>query len=285
MPPALVGLTVVAIGTSVPELVVALLAALRGAPDLAVGNVIGSNLFNLTFALGVGALVVPLSVRGQAVKFEWPVLFLATIACLVFLRDGRLDRLEAGVLASGLVAFIAWTTWIAREELTGEERDDLTGLVEWLTPALRRHLVPVALGLVAAGVAALYGGGRWVVEGATALARDIGWSDRVIGLTVVAVGTGLPELVTSLVAAVRRESDIAVANMIGSSIFNLMGILGVSALIQPIDFDPSLARTDLVWLVAVTLAVWPVLHTGRIVSRREGGLLVSAYLAYLWLLL
>lgn len=285
MPPAIIGLTVVAIGTSVPELVVALLAALRGAPDLAVGNVVGSNLFNLTFALGAGAILVPLSVRGQAVKFEWPVLFLATIASLVFLRDGMLDRLEAGVLASGLVAFIAWTTWVARDELTGEERSDLTGLVDWLTPRLRPYPVAVALGLVVGGVALLYAGGAWVVEGATALARALGWTDRVIGLTVVAVGTGLPELVTSLVAAVRRESDIAVANMIGSSVFNLLGILGVSALVHPIGFDPALARTDLVWLVAVTFLIWPILHTGRVVSRREGVLLLGVYAWYLWALL
>ena len=285
LPAAIVGLTVVAIGTSVPELVVALLAALRGVPDLAVGNVIGSNLFNLTFAIGVSAVVLPLSVRGQAIKLEWPVLFVATVVSLAFLRDGALDRLEGAVLGAALVAFIAWTVQLARAEITAEERTDLRELVEGLLPPLRTRPRAVAIGLVALGVLLLFWGGRWVVDGAAALASALGMSDRVIGLTVVAIGTGLPELVTSLVAAVRRESDIAVANMIGSSIFNLLGILGVSAVIHPIAFDPSLASTDLVWLTAVTLVLWPVLHTGRVVSRREGALLALGYVAYLVFLL
>jgi cation:H+ antiporter len=285
LPAAIIGLTIVAIGTSVPELVVALLAALRGVPDLAVGNVIGSNLFNLTFAIGLSALVLPLSVRGQAIKLEWPVLFVATVACLAFLRDGALDRLEGSVLGAALVAFIAWTVHLARSGITAEERVDLRELVEGLLPPLREWPRAMALALVGLGVLLLFWGGRWVVDGASALAAAVGMSDRVIGLTVVAIGTGLPELVTSLVAAVRRESDIAVANMIGSSIFNLLGILGVGAVIHPIRFDPSLASTDLVWLTAVTFAIWPVLHTGRVVSRVEGALLALGYIAYLLFLL
>ncbi|MDZ4259069.1 MAG: calcium/sodium antiporter [Gemmatimonadales bacterium] len=282
--PAVIGLTVVAIGTSVPELVVAVLAALRGAPDIAIGNVIGSNLVNLTASLGIAALLVPLSVRGQAIKLEWPVLFLATAVTLACLRDARLDRLEGFVLVTGLVAFVSWTVVIARRNITPAERSDLVEVVAERVTLLDRFPGPMAALLVLAGVAALVLGGQWVVDGAVALAREIGMSDRVIGLTIVAVGTGLPELVTSLVAAARRESDIAVANMIGSSIFNLLGILGASALIYPFNFDPALAGTDLLWLLAVTMGIWPILHTGRTITRAEGGLMVTTYAVYLFLL-
>ena len=281
LPAAIVGLTVVAIGTSVPEMAVSLLAAARGAPDLAVGNVIGSNLFNLTFALGASALVWPLSVRGQAIRLEWPVLFVATVVSLALLHDGALNRLEGLALTVALVVFLVWTVRLARVAITSEEATDLGALVEGLLSPLRAWPRTLAVALLAVGIGLLVLGGRWVVDGASTLALQFGLSERVIGLTIVGAGTGLPELVTSMVAAAKRESDIAVANMIGSSIFNLLGILGVSALIHPIRFDPSLARNDLVWLVAVTLCIWPILHTGRRISRGEGALLVGGYVVYL----
>jgi cation:H+ antiporter len=282
---AVIGLTVVAIGTSVPELVVAVLAALRGAPDLAVGNVIGSNLFNLSASLGIAALVYPLSVRGEAIRLEWPVLFLGTLLALAFLRDAHLDRLEAAVMLAALAGFVSWTVVIARKNLTPSEHTDLHEVVTAREGLFAQHPTVVAVALVVLGVGGLVLGGDWVVAGSVSLARRIGMSDRVIGLTIVAVGTGLPELVTSVVAAAKRESDIAVANMIGSSIFNLLGILGGAALIHPIRFDPSLAGADLIWLVAITLGIWPILHTGRSVSRWEGALMVGVYAAYLGLLL
>lgn len=282
---AVIGLTVVAIGTSVPELVVAVLAALRGAPDLAVGNVVGSNIFNLTGALGIAALVYPLSVRGAAIRLEWPVLLVATLVSLAFLRDAELDRFEACVMLAGLAAFISWMVVIARKNITPTEREDLAELVEDRRGFLLRYPSIGAIGMVLVGIGALVLGGDWVVEGSVALATTLGLSDRVIGLTIVAVGTGLPELVTSVVAAVRRESDIAVANMIGSSVFNLLGILGGTALIHPIAFDPTLAATDLAWLLGVTLGIWPILHSGRTITRREGGLLITVYVGYVVLLL
>jgi cation:H+ antiporter len=281
---AVIGLTVVAIGTSVPELVVAVLAALAGAPDLAVGNVVGSNLFNLTGALGLAALVAPLSVRGEAIRLQWPALFLGTLLSLAFLRDATLDRVEGGTLVTAMIAFIAWTVLIAKRNLTRDEHADLADAVAERQGVLARWPRAAAVGLVVAGIGALFLGGRWVVDGAVTLALQLGRSDRLVGLTIVAVGTGLPELVTSVVAAARRESDIAVANLIGSSVFNLLGILGGTALILPIRFDPSLAGTDLLWLAAVTLGIWPILHTGRTVTRAEGALLVGVYALYVVLL-
>lgn len=283
--PAVIGLTVVAVGTSVPELVVSILAALRGAPDLAVGNVVGSNIVNLSASLGLAALIGHLSVRGQVIKLEWPVLFVATAVTLGFLRDAHLDRLEGGILVAGLIAFVAYTVVIARREVTPLETVDLEDLVSARLRFLATWPNLAAWGAIILGVGTLVLGGDWVVDGAVTLARRLGMTDRVIGLTIVAVGTGLPEMVTSVLAAIRRESDIAVANMIGSSIFNLLGILGVSALVHPIIFDPSLAGTDLLWLLGITLALWPILHTGRVVNRAEGGLLMATYGLYVTTLL
>jgi cation:H+ antiporter len=283
--PAVIGLTVVAVGTSVPELVVSILAAMRGAPDLAVGNVVGSNIVNLTASLGIAALVGHLSVRGQVIKFEWPVLFVATAVTLGFLRDANLDRFEGAILVVGLVAFISYTVVVARREVTALETVELEDVVAGRVRFLAEWPNLAAAGFIVIGVGALVLGGDWVVDGAVTLARAIGMTDRVIGLTIVAVGTGLPELVTSVVAAFRRESDIAVANMIGSSIFNLLGILGASALVHPIIFDPSLAGTDLLWLLGITIGIWPILHSGRVVNRAEGGLLVVVYGVYVTTLL
>jgi len=283
--PAVIGLTVVAVGTSVPELVVSILAAMRGAPDLAVGNVVGSNIVNLTGSLGIAALVGHLSVRGQVIKFEWPVLFIATAITLGFLRDANLDRLEGGILVAGLVAFISYTVMIARREVTASETVELEDVVAGRVRFLATRPNLAAWLFIVVGVGALVLGGDWVVDGAVTLARALGMTDRVIGLTIVAVGTGLPELVTSVVAAFRRESDIAVANMIGSCIFNLLGILGAAALVQPIVFDPSLAGTDLLWLLGITIGIWPIMHSGRVISRGEGALLVAVYAVYVTTLL
>ena len=283
--PAVIGLTVVAIGTSVPELVVSVLAAFRGTPDLAVGNVIGSNLFNLTGALGLAALVAPLSVRGQAIRLEWPVLALATLGTLTVLRDAELDRLEGVVLLACLVGFITWMVRLARRDLVPQEVADLHAIVERRSRWWPENQTLVAIGLVAIGVALLMAGGDQVVSGAVVLAQTMGMSERVIGLTIVAVGTGLPEVVTSMVAAWRGESDIAVANMIGSNIMNLLGILGLSAAVHPIRFDPSLAGADAYWLVAITLGIFPILHTGHSITRREGALLVAVYAFYVGMLL
>lgn len=282
---AVIGLTVVAVGTSVPELVVSVLAAMRGAPDLAVGNVVGSNIVNLTASLGIAAVVGRLSVRGQAIKLEWPVLFLATGLSLAFLRDARMDRLEGGLMVAGLVAFISWTVVIARRNITPLESQELDDVVRARPGIMARWPGAAAAGMVLVGVGALVLGGDLVVDGAVTLAQRLGMSDRVIGLTIVAIGTGLPELVTSVVASARRESDIAVANMIGSSIFNLLGILGASTLIHPISFDPSLAGSDLYWLLGITVGIWPILHSGRVITRREGALLVTAYGIYVATLL
>lgn len=282
--PAVIGLTVVAMGTSLPELAVSLNAVLDGQPDLAMGNVVGSNIFNLTAALGLTALVHPLPVRGAAVRLEWPVLFGASALCALLMRDLRFDRAEGAFMVVALALFTAYAVHIARREVVGTEHSEYAEAISdrAIGPARRPGLVAAAA--VAGGIMLLVVGGRLLVDGASDLARMAGMSERMIGLTVVAFGTGTPELVTSLVAAARGQTDVAVANMIGSNIFNLLGILGVTAVVHPFAFAPSLAGSDLWWMLGATLALLPVLWRGMYVARWEGGLLVGLYGAYAWTL-
>lgn len=287
--PAVIGLTVVAAGTSLPELVVSVVAAIEKQPDIAIGNVVGSNIFNLAAALGVTAMVFPLPVHGNAVRLEWPVMFLASVWCLVAARDGVVSRLDGAVGVVALVAFIVYTVRIARRRITAPEREDLGSEVEDRdldargTRATPRLIVPLMVLL--AGVAALIVGGKFLVDGAVALARLAGMTERQIALTIVAGGTGAPELATSLMAAFRRRTDVAVANMIGSNIFNVLGILGVTAMIAPIPVSPALIASDLWWMIGTAALLLPVLWIGRVISRAEGTLLATAYVAYVVLLL
>ena len=280
--PAVIGLTVVAMGTSLPELAVGLLAALRGEADIAVGNVVGSNIFNVTCALGIAALVATLPVRGNAIRLEWPVMFASTLACVVLMRDFLLDRLEASFLVTALVLFTAYSVWVGRREVTKVEEREFAESVDARSLHPRQHQGLKAVGAVLAGVALLVIGGRFLVDGAVVLARLAGMSERLIGLTIVAVGTGMPELATSLIAAFRKQTDVAVANIIGSNVFNLLGILGLTALVQPIRFSPELGGSDVWWMLGTSLLLLPLLRSGMRIVKWEGALMIAVYLAYLY---
>ena len=282
--PAVIGLTVVAMGTSLPELAVGLLAALRGEADIAVGNVVGSNIFNVTGALGVAALVATLPVRGNAIRLEWPVMFASTLACMVLMRDFVLDRFEASFLVVSLVLFTAYSVWVGRREVTKVEEREFAESVGARSLHPRHHERLRATGAVLAGVALLVVGGRLLVDGAVVLARLAGMSERLIGLTIVAVGTGMPELATSLIAAFRKQTDVAVANIIGSNVFNLLGILGLTALMHPIRFSPELGGSDVWWMLGTSLLLLPLLRSGMRIVRWEGALMIAVYLAYLYFL-
>jgi len=283
--PAVIGLTVVAAGTSLPELVVSLLAAVRGQPDIAVGNVVGSNIFNLGFIAGLVAIVATVPIRGNVVKLEYPVMLLATVAFLLLATDGVIDRLEAGGFLLGLVIFIAWSVRIAREDAQPIEVEELRDQVttRGLHPRHRATLVSIIA--VGAGLGLLALGGRMLVDGAVHLAQLAGLSERVIGLTIVAAGTSAPEVAASLVAARRNHTDLALGNLIGSNIFNLLGIPGVSALVLPLRIAPELLRNDGWWMLAITLLLFPLMRLGMQLSRRDGVILLGTYGAYLFLLL
>ncbi|MDR1854338.1 MAG: calcium/sodium antiporter [Azoarcus sp.] len=282
--PLVVGLTVVAFGTSAPELAVSIDAAFGGNADIAVGNVVGSNIANVLLILGISALIVPLAVHNQVIRQEAPIMVGASLLLLVFALDGDIDRFEGGVL---FAALLVYTVYLIRQSRAASvtEQEELAGDIPD-TPWARRRSVQLAL--IVAGLVLLVAGAHWLVEAASAVARSLGVSDLVVGLTVVAVGTSLPELATSTVAALRGERDIAVGNIVGSNIFNICAVLGLSGLISPdgLHVPEAALATDL-WIMAATaLACLPALFTDREISREEGGLFLAWYVAYAtWLVL
>jgi len=282
MTPAVIGLTVVAAGTSVPELAVSAIAAWKESPDIAVGNVVGSNIFNIAFILGFCALVRPLAITGNTIRLEYPVMALATGMFLVFCQDGVIGRPEAGLFLAFYVAFTAYLVWLVRRQMNEQELQEYRTEVKELTPTsdTRPRFWVCAL-LIAGGVALLGGGAQATVMGAVELARLLGLSERVIGLTIVAGGTGLPEVVTSLVSSVRGRDDVAIGNVIGSNLFNILGTLGLSGLILPLPIAAEIIARDSWWLLAITLLLFPLMFTSRRIVRWEGLLLLAVYAAYL----
>ena len=288
--PAVIGLTVVAMGTSLPELVVSVLAAYEGRTDLAVANVVGSNIFNLAAALGLTAMVIPLPVHGTAVRLEWPFMFVTSFICLLLARDGVLDRFEGGFLVASLAVFVVYNVHVARSAISAVEIREIAAQVEdrdMDRPGSQKRAPSAAVPIVVliGGIVALVFGGRLLVDGAVKLAQMAGVSERVIGLTIVAGGTGAPELATSLIAAVRGRTDVAIANMIGSNIVNILGILGIASLVSPLSVSPAIIGSDIWWMIGTALILLPFLYSGGRISRFEGGLLTAAYGVYLGVLL
>jgi len=277
--PAVIGLTVVSAGTSFPELVVSVVAAFRGSPDVAIGNVVGSNIFNLALVLGVCAVVVPLPVESKTARFEWPFLVLATAVTMLFMATGRMiGRPEGAVLLVALAAFTWAMVRLARRDVARQEAADREAGVG---PGGEHPGLPRQVILVAGGLVLLLIGGNLIVDGATALARAVGISERVVGLTVVAMGTSLPELASSLIAALRGRTDVAVGNVIGSSIFNLLAIFGVGSLLRPLAVDPSFLASDVWWMLGFTLVLAPAFVYGRRVRRWYGVGLLAVFALYM----
>jgi cation:H+ antiporter len=267
--PLVVGLTVVAFGTSAPELVVSVQAALAGAGGIAVGNVVGSNVANVALILAVAVLVRTMATDRALFRRDLPTLVVATAGATAFLLDGVVGRVEGAVLLVSLVAYLTWSVRTSRREQAAVELP-----VEAPTGPAWRDAVWTAAGLVGLVV-----GADLFVGGAVALAEAAGVSNAVIGLTVVAVGTSLPELATSVVAAVRGEGEIAAGNVIGSNLFNLLGILGVGALVRPLA-APGLEPVDLAVMGVFTLALVPMMRTGWRLVRVEAAVLLLGYAAY-----
>lgn len=283
--PAVIGLTVVAAGTSVPELAVSGIAASQGETAIAIANVVGSNIFNATVIIGMCALIRPIAIKGNTIRLEYPVLALVTLLCLVISQDGQINRLDASLCLAVYVGFTAYVVSLVRQEVTAAEVAELKAEVRELTPAENRPKTWVCVTLVSAGVVLLAGGAHATVTGAVGVARLLGLSERVIGLTIVSAGTGLPEVVASLVSSIRGRSDIAIGNVIGSNLFNILGILGISALAAPLPVQPAILESDCWWMMGVTLLLFPVMFSGLRVNRWEGGLLLAVYGTYLAILL
>jgi len=274
-----VGLTIVAFGTSSPEVAVSVGAALEGSTDIAVGNVVGSNIFNVLAILGLSAVVAPLVVHSQLIRQEVPIMIGASVLLLVVVLDGRLGRSDAGLL---LVLLVAYTVYLIRQSRaeTREIRDEYDASMV-RAGGWDSHWA-VQLLLILGGLGLLVLGSDWLVTSAVAFARAFGVSDLIIGLTIIAAGTSMPEVATSLMAAIRGERDIAVGNVVGSNTFNLLGCLGVSGLVsdQGLAIAPAVMNFDIWVMIAVAVACLPVFLAGREIGRGKGLLFLGYYVAY-----
>jgi cation:H+ antiporter len=285
--PLVVGLTVVAFGTSAPELAVSVRSSWGGQVDIALGNVVGSNIFNVLFILGLSALAAPLVVAPQLIRQEVPLMIVASLLAFGLAFDGGIGRAD-GALMFGLL--LAYTVFLIRQSRRETQATQDEYAQEFAAPpagAWDRHW-GAQLALIVGGLALLVLGAHWLVDAAVSFARALGLSEMVIGLTIVAIGTSLPEAATSLVATLRGERDIAVGNIVGSNLFNLLGVLGLSSLVAPhaLPVPQAMLNFDLPVMIGVALACLPIFFTGHVIARWEGALFLfyfAAYTAYLLL--
>lgn len=285
--PLVIGMTIMGFGTSAPEMLVSGMAAWNGNPAMGVGNALGSNIANIGLVLGITALVVPLSVNSRILRREYPLLFAITLLAGVLLLDGRLDQLDGGILLAGTVLLVGWLTWMARHPPNTDSPDTDPLETEFETEIPTGISTGRALFWTLLGLVVLVLSSRLLVGGATDIARDLGISDLVIGLTIIAVGTSLPELAASVMSALKGEDDMAVGNIIGSNMFNLLAVLALPGLIAPSVLEPAVLLRDFPVVLALTVALFIMAYgftgPGRI-NRVEGGLLLTSFVAYMsWL--
>lgn len=285
--PLVVGLTIVAFGTSAPEMAVSAGAVLNGQTGLAMGNVVGSNIFNVLFILGLSALITPLVVHVQLIRQEVPIMIGASLLVLVLALDGTLGLFD-GVLLFGLLLAYTGFLVVQSRRASREAQAEFDAEIQPASPDAWDARLPVQLALIAAGLALLVLGSDWLVSAAVFFAQSLGVSDLVIGLTIVAAGTSMPEVATSIMAALKGERDIAVGNVVGSSTFNLLGCLGLSGVLAGLlpgspglTVAPSLLALDIWVMLAVALACLPIFLSGREIARWEGAVFLGYYVAYM----
>ncbi len=277
--PLVVGLTVVAFGTSSPEMAVSVSAVRTGASDIAIGNVVGSNIFNILLILGVCALVVPLVISWRLVRLEVPLMIGISVLLWVFVLDGEIERWEAAILFAGVVGYTVWAIRASRRESAAAQEMSAPGA----EPPATASPWYVSIAYVGGGLVLLVVGSNWMVDSAVEIAEDFGLSELVIGLTIVAAGTSLPELATSVLATIKGERDIAVGNVVGSNIFNILGVLGLSGLVGKNELQASsfVQDVDIPVMILVAAICLPVFFSGRnLMHRYEGFGFIVAYLIY-----
>jgi cation:H+ antiporter len=282
--PLVIGLTIVAFGTSLPELTVSIQAALAGSGDIAAANVVGSNIFNIALILGLAAVVCPIRITANLIRVDIPIMIAVSLLGIGMLHDRHLSRSEGMVLSAGIVGYLLLSYYLAykntNQRLVIEAQEMLDGQK---TGRIRTNLW-LNIGLIAFGMVLLVGGSKALVSGAVRLAQVFGLSEAIIGLTIVSAGTSLPELATSVVAAFRKQPDIAVGNVIGSNIFNLLAILGISSVLVPYA-APGIGSVDLAVMLAVAVISLPMMWSRFTLSRLEGAILLGCYGAYMGYLL
>ena len=278
IPQIVIGLTVVAMGTSMPEFCVSLISALKGTPDLAVGNVVGSNIFNSLFIVGITAAIAPMAILRATVMKDIPFALVASVILLMMCLDGRIGRIDAAVLFSLFMIFMFMTLKSAK--INKQELEEENKLAEKALKSVPKMSPAMSVVWILAGLACLIGGSTLFVEGASKLATSLGVSEAVVGLTIVAGGTSLPELATSIVSARKGSSGIAIGNVLGSNVFNILGILGVTGLICPMQLQ-GITDTDLSMLVISMIMIWFFSFTKYIIERWEGLILSATFIGYI----
>jgi len=276
IPRMIIGLTVVAFGTSAPELLVSLQAAFSGFPEIAIGNVVGSNLSNILLVLAITALIFPIPVPAASVKRDWPIMMFVSLLLFVFSLNGILTRLEGTVFVGLLIGYIIFTVVQAKRMSSQEAKPDLEGAMKWWVAGLIFLGSCVGLAL----------GADLLVDNVAIIAEDLGVSKRVISITMVAVGTSIPELSTSVIAAMKKETDISVGNIIGSNIMNILSVLGFTSIIAPVKVDATIATFDIPWMLGVSLLLLLImLPAARSrITRWEGIFMIAIYLLYIYFL-
>ena len=280
--PLVIGLTVVAYGTSTPELAVSIQAGLAGAADIAVANVVGSNIFNILLILGICAMLQPLIVAQQLVRLDVPLMIGLSVLTYVFALDGRLSWLDGLVFVIGLVIYNVWAIRKSRQESAAVKAEYAQEYGPQIAPPLTALEIGKNVALILGGLAILVLGSRWLVDGAIELAKFWGVSDMIIGLTIVAAGTSLPEVATSVIATIRNERDIAIGNVVGSNIYNILAILGIASIATPggLVVAPAMLNFDLIVMIAVAFACLPIFFSGYTIARWEGLVFFGGYIAY-----
>lgn len=277
-----IGMTVVSFGTSAPELIVSVKAALDGNPEIAIGNVIGSNIANIALVLAVTIMIFPIAVDKNSKIIDWPMMMLSTMMFYFFAFNNKIEFFEGGIMFILLLVFIIFLIYNSRKKSKKEEvvkEDDIDVQV------IEKTRFSMSIGYLIAGLVALYFGAEWLLDGAVGLAESLGMEKRVIGITIVAFGTSVPELVTSAVAAYRKQTDISIGNLVGSNIFNIMAVIGVTSLVKEIEVKDMAIEYDMVWMIAIAVVLLPLMLIGKKMGRLKGVLLIGAYGTYITLLL
>lgn len=281
VPALVIGLTVVAFGTSAPELAVSMKAAFSGQAELAIANVVGSNIFNVLFILGLAALISPLIISHQLIRQDVPIMVAASVVAVLMTLDGKINKIEAAILVLGLVSYTVFLFYQGKQKGVDVSDGEVEAMLKAHVPLWQNIL------LVIGGLVLLVLGARWLVQSAVELATAWGVNEAVIGLTIIAAGTSLPEVVTSVVATIRGERDIAVGNVVGSNIFNILCVLGLSGLVSPIPLvaGEQLAGFDIPVMLGVAVLCVPLFYIGSMLDRIEGILFLTLYVAYVWVLI
>ncbi len=275
IPTLVIGLTIVSFGTSAPELFVSLKATLNNHAELAIANVIGSNIANIALVLGVTTMILPITVKKSTVKVDWPIMMGASVLFYLFILNNSIEWYEGLIFTIGIISFNVFLFWNAKRKNKKEVENVL------VPEEQKQHLFLNAL-LIILGTVGLAFGAGWLVDGAKIIAANFGVSEHVIGVTIVAFGTSVPELITSVMAAFKKETDISVGNLIGSNIFNIFGVLGITALVKDISVTQKVVNVDSLWMLAIAFLILPLMLIGYKITRARGVLLFLVYCLYIY---